>query len=81
MNDEHNTYENPLVSRYASKEMSAVWSPHTKFSTWRRLWLALAQAEQELGIDISNAQLEEMRSHLEDINYDVAGKLYVRSMM
>ena len=47
-------YEHPLVSRYASKEMSYLFSPHKKFSTWRRLWLALAEAEQALGLDISD---------------------------
>ena len=65
-------YENPLVSRYASAEMSYLWSPHKKFSTWRFLWLTLAEGEQALGLDITDAQLAEMRQHLEDINYDVA---------
>jgi len=65
-------YENPLVKRYASKEMSSNWSPQKKFSTWRRLWLALAQAQQELGLNISDEQLNEMREHLDDINFDVA---------
>ena len=55
-------YENPLVSRYASKEMSFIWSPQKKFSTWRRLWLALAKAEQELGLEITDEQLAEMAS-------------------
>jgi adenylosuccinate lyase len=66
------SYENPLSGRYASKEMSFIWSPAKKFSTWRRLWLALAEAEAELGLDISEAQLAEMRAHLEDINYEYA---------
>ena len=65
-------YENPLVKRYASKEMSSNWSPQKKFSTWRRLWLALAQAQQELGLNISDEQINEMREHLDDINFDVA---------
>ena len=65
-------YENPLVSRYASKEMSFIWSPQKKFSTWRRLWLALAKAEQELGLEITDEQLAEMAAHLDDINFEVA---------
>jgi adenylosuccinate lyase len=65
-------YENPLVSRYASAEMSYLWSPAKKFTTWRFLWLTLAEGEKELGLDITDAQLAEMRAHLEDINYDVA---------
>ena len=65
-------YENPLVSRYASAEMSYLWSPAKKFTTWRFLWLTLAEGEKELGLDITDAQLAEMRAHLEDIIYDVA---------
>ncbi|KAL3893424.1 MAG: hypothetical protein SGARI_008183, partial [Bacillariaceae sp.] len=67
-------YEHPLVQRYATKEMSFIWSPAMKFTTWRKLWTALATAEQELGIDISDEQLEEMRTHLFDINFDLAAK-------
>ena len=68
------TYEHPLVQRYATKEMSFIWSPAMKFSTWRKLWTALATAEQELGLDkeISDAQLAEMRAHLYDIDFDLA---------
>ena len=65
-------YEHPLVSRYASAEMSYLFSPHKKFSTWRRLWLALAEAEQALGLDISDEQLAAMRRHLDDIDYEAA---------
>lgn len=65
-------YENPLVKRYASEEMNYNWSPQKKFSTWRRLWLALAQAQQELGLEISDEQLEEMRRFLDDINFVIA---------
>ncbi len=68
-------YENPLVDRYASPEMSYVWSPQKKFSTWRRLWLALARGEQALGLDISDAQLAELEAHLEDIDFDRAREL------
>lgn len=67
-------YEHPLVERYASKEMSYLWSPAKKFSTWRRLWLALAESEKELGLDITEEQLQEMREHLDDIDYQLAEK-------
>ena len=66
----HRTYEHPLVQRYATKEMSFIWSPAMKFTTWRKLWTALATAEQELGIDIKDEQLEEMRSKLYDIDFE-----------
>jgi len=69
---DRNLYENPLSLRYASREMNANWSPARKFTTWRRLWLALARAEQELGLDISDEQLAQLEAHLDDINYDVA---------
>ncbi len=65
-------YLSPLVERVATPEMAALWSPQKKFSTWRRCWLALAEAEQELGLDISDAQLAEMRAHLEDIDFEKA---------
>ena len=68
----NSTYESPLNSRYASKEMQYLFSPDKKFSTWRRLWIALAEAEKELGLDITAAQIDEMKQHIEDINYDVA---------
>ena len=55
MPDNPNQYDNPLISRYASPEMSALWSPQRKFSTWRRLWVALAEAEAELGLPITPA--------------------------
>lgn len=67
-----NTYESPLNSRYASKEMQYIFSPDKKFSTWRKLWIALAESEKELGLDISEEQISEMKEHIEDINYDVA---------
>ncbi|MCC6681542.1 MAG: adenylosuccinate lyase [Phycisphaeraceae bacterium] len=68
------TYQSPLASRNASPRMQAIWSPRKKFSTWRRLWLALAEAEKELGLDISDAQLAQMRQHLDDIDYDKAAE-------
>ncbi|MBQ8301799.1 MAG: adenylosuccinate lyase [Clostridia bacterium] len=67
-----NTYESPLNSRYASKEMQYIFSPDKKFSTWRKLWIALAESEQELGLDITDKQIAQMKEHIYDINYDVA---------
>ena len=67
-----NEYRNPLISRYASKEMSAIWSEQRKFSTWRRLWVALAEAEAEMGLPITEEQLNELRAHVDDIDFDLA---------
>jgi len=67
-------YQNPLTTRYAGVEMKKNWSPWKKHSTWRRLWLALATAEQKLGLGISDLQLRQMREHLEDIDFDLAAK-------
>jgi len=69
-----NIYESPLNSRYASKEMSEIFSPDTKFKTWRKLWVVLAQAEKELGLDITDEQIEELIKFKDDINYDVAAE-------
>ncbi len=66
------TYRSPLSTRYASAAMQEIWSDQRKFSTWRRLWLALAESERELGLDISEAQLEAMRSHLDDLDLQAA---------
>ena len=65
-------YDNPLNSRYASPEMQFIFSPHKKFTTWRKLWVALAESEKELGLDITDEQIQEMKDHIDDINYDVA---------
>lgn len=65
-------YETPFSSRYASPEMQYLFSPDNKFRTWRRLWIALAEAERELGLPITEEQIAEMKAHAEDINYDVA---------
>ncbi len=62
-------YENPLCARYASREMQHIFSPDFKFSTWRKLWIALAESEQELGLPITDEQLDEMRAHIYDIDY------------
>ena len=64
-------YVTPLGTRYASKEMNEIWSSDAKYSTWRKLWIALAETEKELGIDITEEQLDEMRAHVNDIDYDV----------
>lgn len=66
------TYESPLNSRYASKEMQYIFSPDKKFSTWRKLWIALAESEKELGLNITDEQIKEMKAHIYDINYDTA---------
>ena len=65
-------YQSPLSERYASKEMQYIFSPDMKFRTWRRLWIALAETEKELGLDITDEQIEELKAHKDDINYDVA---------
>jgi adenylosuccinate lyase len=62
-------YENPLISRYASREMAAIFSADKKFSVWRRLWIALAEAERELGLPIDDEQIAEMKRFADDINY------------
>jgi adenylosuccinate lyase len=67
-----NKYENPLCERYASKKMQEIFSPDKKFSTWRKLWVALAESQKELGLDISDRQIEAMKEHIYDINYEVA---------
>ncbi len=67
-----NTYESPLSSRYADEKMKYLFSPDKKFRTWRRLWIALAQAEKELGLNITQEQIDEMIQYADDINYDVA---------
>lgn len=63
-----------MRSRYASKEMSYIWSPEKKFTTWRQLWVALAESERELGLDITEEQVSEMKQHIHDIDYDLAEK-------
>ena len=69
MNDR---YQSPLSERYASKEMQYIFSPDKKFKTWRKLWIALAETEKELGLPITQEQIDELKAHAEDINYDVA---------
>lgn len=70
----HEFYINPLCTRYAGEEMKRIFSDDNKFSTWRRLWLALAESEKELGIEISDEQLDEMRQNLTNIDYEAAAR-------
>lgn len=72
--DARDRYESPLASRNASSAMQAIWSPRRKFQTWRKLWLALAEAEHELGLSVTAAQVAELRAHLDDIDYDKAAE-------
>src|SRR5882757_547971 len=81
--DSLQVYDNPLVTRYASREMAELWGPQRKFSTWRRLWVALAEAQQELGLRadggemprIRDEQLAALRAHVDDIDFDRADAL------
>ncbi|HEY3969482.1 MAG TPA: adenylosuccinate lyase [Planctomycetaceae bacterium] len=68
----HDQYQNPLISRYASRDLVRLWSPQSIHSTWRRLWVALAEAEQELGLPISNEQIAELRNAVDDIDFATA---------
>lgn len=70
----HSIYQNPLNTRYASAEMSGIWSAQAKHSWWRKLWVALAESEQELGLEITDAQLSELRSHIDDIDFEAAAR-------
>ena len=67
-------YENPLISRYSSDEMSRLFSPQHKHSTWRRLWVALAEAEAELGLPVKPEQIAELKAHVDDIDFDKAAE-------
>ena len=69
MNDR---YQSPLSERYASREMQYIFSPDKKFKTWRKLWIALAETERELGLNITKEQIDELKAFADDINYDVA---------
>lgn len=72
MSRDYSTYESPFCTRYASKEMQYIFSADKKFSTWRRLWVALARGEMKLGLPVTQEQVDELESHINDINYDVA---------
>ncbi|MCC8027395.1 MAG: adenylosuccinate lyase [Clostridium sp.] len=69
---DYDKYVSPLSERYASREMQYIFSPDKKFRTWRRLWIALAETERELGLPVTEEQIEELKAHAEDVNYDVA---------
>ncbi|QCX32305.1 adenylosuccinate lyase [Caloramator sp. E03] len=70
----HDLYESPLIKRYASKEMCKIFSDESKFSTWRKFWVALAETEKDLGLNITQDQIDEMKEHIYDINYEEAEK-------
>jgi len=70
----HDIYENPLITRYASRDMAGIWSAQTKHSTWRRLWIALAECQQKLGLNITNEQLAEMRASVDNIDFESADR-------
>src|SRR3972149_6803949 len=70
----HETYDNPLITRYASRELAALWGDQRKFSTWRRLWVWLAEAEAELGLPITAAQIAELRTAVDTIDFDAANR-------
>ncbi|MGA2035089.1 MAG: adenylosuccinate lyase [Thermoguttaceae bacterium] len=72
MPDDFTRYDNPLLGRYASARMSEIWSPQRKFSTWRRLWLALAESEAELGLPITPGQIAQLKAHVDDIDFQAA---------
>ncbi|MCK0204122.1 adenylosuccinate lyase, partial [Ornithobacterium rhinotracheale] len=74
MNLHKDNYENPLASRYASKEMLYNFSPDKKFGTWRKLWIALAEIQKELGLDISQEQIDELKAQAENIDYEKAAE-------
>lgn len=65
-------YNSPLSERYPSRKMKYLFSPEMKFKTWRKLWIALAEAEKELGLDITQEQIDELKASADNINYDVA---------
>ena len=73
--EDHDVYDSPLVTRYAGPQMAALWSPARKIRTWRRLWVALAEAEKELGLGITDQQVAEMRRHADDVDFERAEEL------
>ncbi len=73
------SYNNPLIERYASKDMSYIFSSTFKFTTWRKLWIALAESEKELGLDISSEQIDQMKEHVENIDYEMARSIEAKT--
>ena len=72
--DPNESYRSPLETRYASRQLRAIWSPQRKYSTWRRLWLALAESQRQLGLNISRRQIDELAAHLDDVDYEAAAR-------
>ena len=70
----NNSYESPFCTRYASKEMQYIFSADKKFTTWRRLWVALARAEMKLGLNVTQEQVDELEANIENIDYEMAAK-------
>ena len=70
----HDCYENPLITRYSSRQMAGIWGDQNRYSTWRKLWIALAESQQELGLEISDAQIEEMRTSIGTIDFEKANQ-------
>src|SRR3954469_11198894 len=70
----HERYENPLITRYASREMAELFGDQRRFGLWRRLWVVLAEAERDLGLPISQEQIDELKAHVDDIDFDAAAK-------
>ncbi|MGZ0172664.1 MAG: adenylosuccinate lyase [Planctomycetales bacterium] len=68
----HDTYSNPLISRYASREMAQLWSPQRRIATWRRMWVALAESEKELGLNISDKQISQLKANIDNIDFEAA---------
>ena len=73
--NKYNIYANPLIDRYCSKDMSYIFSPQYKFSTWRRLWVALAESEKELGLNITDEQINELKANINNINFEEARQI------
>ena len=71
---DNSIYQNPLITRYASKQMSENFSDNKRFILWRKLWIALAESEMELGLNITKSQIDEMKKYAEDVNFDIAEK-------
>ena len=75
----HELYENPLIARYASDEMSRLWGDRQKFRTWRQMWIALAEAEAELGLPITPEQIAELKAQADNIDFETAGQYELRT--
>ncbi|MBR5626150.1 MAG: adenylosuccinate lyase, partial [Thermoguttaceae bacterium] len=74
MSEDYLVYKNPLIERYASREMAELWGPRKKFSTWRRLWVTLAECESELGLPVTQEQIDELKEHVDDIDFESAAR-------